>query len=102
MIELKPLGYWSSKKAQNCSSSHGHLHAGEKYEVVKSFTDYDLVKHPIGESWVFMGSCFLPYDDGLSLFVSPDGQHECHIRMQWREEEQGAILDSFEEYVQKI
>lgn len=96
------LGHWSSAKAQNGGSSHGHLHAGKKYSVIKLFADHDQVQHPVGEFWLFMGSSFLPYDDGLSLFVSLDGAHEWPIRMQWREEVQGAILDSFEEYMQQI
>jgi hypothetical protein len=46
-----------------------------------------------------MGFSFLPYDDGLSLFVSLDGKSEWHIPMQWRPEEQGTVLDNLAEYV---
>ena len=65
----------------------------------KTFRDYDKDEHLAGESWTYLGYNFLPYDDGLSLFVSLDGEREWHIRMQWRAEEQGVILDHFSEYV---
>ena len=99
MYGPEKLGHWSSLKAPNCGSIHQHLVAGKRYRVVREFQDYDRDTHPIGESWTFMGFSFLPYDDGLSLFVSKDGRGEWHIRMQWRPEEQGAVLDNLVEYV---
>ena len=66
---------------------------------MKEFTDFDREIHPVGEEWVFIGTAFLPYDDGRSLFVSADGTREWHIRMQDREEEQRGILDTLYEYV---
>ncbi len=80
---------------------HGHLLAGRKYIVVKQFQDYDKGVHPVGETWKFLGSSFLPYEDGLSLFVSLDDVHEWQIRMQWIPEEQGAIIDALEDYVKE-
>ena len=61
--------------------------------------DFDNAIHPVGESWIFLRSSFLPYDDGLSLFVSVDGKAERQIRMQWRDEEQGPIIDHLADYV---
>src|SRR5690606_15598829 len=54
------------------TSSHQFLHAGHRYRVIRGFRDFDGDEHPPGERWIFHGSSFLPYDDGLSLFVSID------------------------------
>lgn len=76
-----------------------HLLPGIRYHIIKPFFDYDCIGHPVGESWVFDGSNFLPYDDGLSLFVTqPDGRSQ-HIRLQWRPEAQGDVIDALERYV---
>lgn len=95
----QPLGTWSNLKAQNCGKSHEFLQAGKRYQVIKEFSDYDRDIHPPGEEWLFMGYSFLPYDDGMSFFVSFDGKREWHIRLQWRPEEQGPVLDKLIEYV---
>jgi hypothetical protein len=79
--------------------SYEHLLPGKRYRVVKEFKDFDRDLHPVGEEWVFLGTAFLPYDDGRSLFVSVDGEREWHIRMQDREEEQRGILDDLQNYV---
>lgn len=76
-----------------------HLIPGRDYVVVKEFQDFDGSIHPEGERWIYTGQAFLPYDDGLSLFVMMDGR-ERHIRMQWRDEEQGPIIDALHLYVQ--
>jgi hypothetical protein len=99
MYGPESIGYWSRLKAPNCGSEHQHLVAGKRYRVVREFRDHDCDMHPVGESWVFMGYSFLPHDDGLSLFVSLDGKQEWHVRMQWRPEEQGVVLDNLSEYV---
>jgi hypothetical protein len=77
-----------------------HLKIGQWYTVAREFADYDRLVHPVGESWQFLGHNFVPYHDGLSLFVSPDGESERHIRMQWMPEEQAAIIDDLENYIQ--
>lgn len=76
-----------------------HLERGKRYRVIKGFKDFDGEEHPIGEEWIYLGTAFLPYDDGRSIFVSMDGEHEWHIRMQDRAEEQGPIIDRLHEYV---
>lgn len=76
-----------------------HLKCGKRYRVVKAFKDFDGAEHPVGEEWTYIGTAFLPYDDGRSIFVSLDGDREWHIRMQDRAEEQGPILDKLYEYV---
>jgi hypothetical protein len=75
---------------------------GQQYRVVKSFVDFDAAEHPAGETWYFIGSNFLPYDDGLSLFVADDDQQQWHIRLCWRTDQQGEICEHFAEYVQPI
>lgn len=77
----------------------GHLEPGVTYVVVRAFRDFGGQDHSVGESWIFVGSSFLPYDDGLSLFVVIDGKRQ-QIRMQWRNEEQGPIVDQLQDYIQ--
>jgi hypothetical protein len=76
-----------------------HLLPDTTYEVVRAFEDFDGQEHPVGESWVFIGASFVPYDDGLSLFVAVNGKRQ-QIRLQWRDEEQGPIIDQLKDYVQ--
>ena len=65
----------------------------------REFTDFDGDVHRAGEEWTFLGSSFLPHDDGLSLFVSLDGAREWQVRMQWRPEAQGPVLDALSSYL---
>ena len=76
-----------------------HLWSERDYVVVKAFRDFDGGTHELGESWTFIGSSFLPYDDGLSLFAVIDGQPR-QIRMQWRDEAQGPVIDNLKDYLQ--
>lgn len=78
-----------------------HLIHGQRDRVVTAFIDFDHAEHRVGESWTYIGSAFLPYDDGLSLFVEMD-TGTCRIRMQWRENEQGPIIDQLQDYVQEV
>lgn len=75
------------------------LTRGRRYRVVKAFRDYDGDEYAPGETWIYLGHNFLPYEDGLSLFVSLDGDQEWHIRMRWAREDQAAIIDAIGEYV---
>ncbi len=79
-----------------------HLVSGRSYEVVQSFVDYDRREHPVGETWQFHGHSFLPYDDGLSLFVSTEEGGLRQIRMQWRDEEQGPVIDALHRHVRAV
>ena len=94
-------GPYPKRDGAGVQSWFAGMRAGRRYEVVRAFTDFDGGEHPVGESWTFLGASFLPYDDGQSLFVSLDGEREWHIRMQWREEEQGAVLDHWDGYVRQ-
>jgi hypothetical protein len=81
------------------TSSFAHLQTDQDYVVVRAFRDFDGGEHLVGEHWTFIGSSFLPYDDGLSLFAVIDGV-ERQVRMQWRNEEQGPIIDNLKDYLQ--
>jgi hypothetical protein len=72
--------------------------SGRRYRVTQEFKDYDGDVHPVGEEWTFRRQSFLPYEDGMSWFVSPDNMRERHIRMQWREGQQKPILDDLGQY----
>jgi hypothetical protein len=74
---------------------------GATYEVTQAFVDFDGDNHPVGERWRFVGASYLPYDNGLSLFVQT-AEGEWHIRMQLIAEEQGDIWGEFEEYVRPV
>ena len=81
------------------TASFAHLQTDQDYVVVRAFRDFDGGEHPVGEAWTFIGSSFLPYDDGLSLFAVIDNVHR-QVRMQWRNEEQGPIIDNLKDYLQ--
>jgi hypothetical protein len=74
---------------------------GQTYRVVAGFKDYDGIIHSAGETWKFLEKNFLPYEDGLSLFLEKEGQR-VQLRLQWREESQGRIIDQFSGFVEEI
>jgi hypothetical protein len=95
-------GKWSSLGATNCGKRHQFLQSGRRYRVIRKFIDYDKDVHLPGEEWVFLGYSFLPYEDGMSFFVSLDGVREWHVRLQWIPEEQGEILDNLADYITAV
>ncbi len=78
-----------------------NLAPGQTYRVTTTFKDYDGVIHPVGEYWRFIKKNFIPYEDGLTLFIERDGQ-EISFRLQWRAETQGQVIDNFSDFVVKI
>ena len=74
------------------------LTPGQRYRVVREFVDYDHRVHPVGESWGFERTNFLPYDDGLTLHVLLGGLPVAY-RLQWRPEEQAALIENFTTFV---
>ena len=77
------------------------LRPGKTYAVVQEFTDYDQLRHAVGETWTFIGQSFLPYEDGMRLEIRQQGQLT-HFRLQWRAESQGFVLDNFSDYVRPL
>ena len=68
----------------------------------------DYFDHPVvrrDEGWTdhhygcMIRSTFLPYEDGLSLFVARDDGTEMQIRSQQRAEAEGPIIDALDRYV---
>jgi hypothetical protein len=76
------------------------LTRGQRYRVVRPFTDLDGDKHSVGEEWFFVGSGFLPYDNLLSIFVADDsGQEWC---IQLHDKEQSASVTNIEKFVRSV
>lgn len=99
MYGPRPAGFWTSHLNSTTPQPWGHLRPSVTYRVCKPFTDYDQDLHPVDETWTFLGYSYLPYDSGLSLFVSVDGISEWNIPMMCVPEEQGGVVDRFVEYV---
>jgi hypothetical protein len=76
------------------------LEQEQPYKVIKEFIDYDKDVHAVGETWIYKGTAFLPYEDGLSLFVSKNDSLIMY-RLQWRKEEQADVIDNFKDYVER-
>lgn len=74
------------------------LQKGTSYLVIKEFVDYDDIKHPVGETWTFDKTNFLPYEDGLTLHVLRDGENKVY-RFQQIPEEQSELIENFADYV---
>lgn len=80
-----------------------NLTPGKKYKLIKPFADYDKHMHPIGETWTFVTTNFLPYEDGLTVHISlGDDPKVLLFRLQWRPEEQADIIGNFSDYVEAV
>lgn len=99
MFGPKPKGFWINTNGANLVANHQSLQVGQRYRVIHEFEDYDRHVHPVGDTWTFLGHSFLPYEDGMSFFVSVDNQQEWLIRLQWRREAQAHILDNLPKYL---
>ena len=77
------------------------LIVGKTYRVIRAFEDYDGLPHSVGETWRFVSHSFLPYDDGLTLYVERDGR-AAPFRLQWRTETQGHIISEFSSFVEEL
>lgn len=80
--------------------SAAELVPGQAYTVIAAFQDYDGITHSAGERWRYVGKNFLPYEDGLTLIVEKDGQVS-QVRLQWRDESQGQLIDNFSSFVEE-
>ena len=94
-----PKGHFNAAKG---ATSNSRLIPGTRYRVAKPFADYDGGVHEAGETWTFLGDNFVPYHDGMSLFVSLDGEREWQIRLEWTDQGQGEILDSVDSWFQPL
>ena len=73
---------------------------GQRYRVVRAFQDYDQRPHPVGETWTFVETNFVPYYDGLTLHVLLPSGLPATYRLQSRPEGQAEIIYHFTDYVQ--
>ncbi len=99
MYGPKPAGFWTGHAS---TEPYRCLIPGKQYVVKVSFDDFDEHTHVPDETWTFLGWSYLPYDNGLSLFVSFDGENEWVIPLSCRPEDQGAVNDSLDTYLQEI
>lgn len=83
------------------NKQYGLLESGKTYEVINTFVDFDSIRRYQGEKWKFVGSSFLPYENGLSLFFKVNGKLE-HIRLQTIPEQQLEISENLEHYFSPI
>ena len=100
----KSRGSWSNTavEALNSGTEFALLSSGGRYRVMAEFRDYDGDLHKVGEEWEFVGYSFLPYEDGMTLCVVTERDEEWTIRLQWRPEEQGDVLDHLNDYLEPI
>ena len=77
--------------------AYAHLVAGKYYKVTKTFVDYDGVTRFEGEVWKFVGSSFLAYESGLSLFFKIK-EKVVQVRLQAIPEEQSHITEHLDQY----
>jgi hypothetical protein len=75
------------------------LAPGRRYQVVQAFHDFDHGLHAPCESWIYLGHNFVPYHDGLVLFVQLDDAGQSSIRLQWGPDEQGHLIENLEQYL---
>lgn len=74
------------------------LQPGRHYRVVREFVDYDGQLHPVGETWEFVETNFVPYYDGLTLHVLVHGL-PCIYRLHYVPEGQQELITHFSDYV---
>jgi len=97
MYGPRQFGTWAGGDVS--ARDYAHLRIGGRYRVTEEFRDFDGDVHPVGETWTFLGYSFLPYEDGLSLFVSLDGEQEWQIRLQHRPEGQGGMIEHIATFI---
>ena len=101
-VANRPAVYCATMSKFRGSPRYGHLHAGRRYRVAESFTDFDRTEHPAGEEWVFLGHNFVPYDDGHTFYIRSDDGREMSFRMQGYASEQGPVIDALDRYLVEV
>jgi hypothetical protein len=51
------------------ANDYGHLKVGRAYRLARDLVDVQGTTRPAGDVWVYLGSSFVPYHDGLTLYV---------------------------------
>ena len=83
------------------TKSYGHLSAGSRYLIIKSFRDYDNYPYEKGGTIMFFGSSFHPYEGGLTLFCVYN-ERKKQIRLQIQPDAQEEIAHNLEKYFELI
>ncbi|WP_064669307.1 DUF3601 domain-containing protein [Vibrio nigripulchritudo] len=76
---------------------YGALKAPNEYRIIKQFKDYCGITYEIGTKLKFIGSNFVPYENGLSLFFDNNGVEQ-QIMLCVSSEFQQSIAHNLEEY----
>lgn len=92
MTGPKDIGFWSNLKAANIGKQRRYLKEGNKYRVIKTFTDYDGTTHNIGEIWTFLAYSFNYYDNGVQWFITFNDIQEWSIPL-WLDDKQQKEVD---------
>ena len=74
------MSLWPWRRRRD-AEPYGPLVPGWRYRIVRGFRDHDGIEHAPGECWRFDRYTFLPYEDGLSLFVTRDDGGAEQIRL---------------------
>jgi hypothetical protein len=77
------------------------LKAGDRLRVRKEFVDEQGIAHAKGETWVYEGYGYLPYDRGLTLYVRDLAGTKTTIRLGGGAADQDEILDHLTEYLER-
>ena len=74
------------------------LTRGQRYRIIKPFTDADGHWHQIGEEWIFLGASFSKFDDELTLCTAGQDATEWQIPLTWKDDKQQDVIEDCEEY----
>lgn len=81
--------------------NHLNLVKGASYQVIKSFTDYDNNIHQVGEVWIYLGTNYHFYDNGLTLYVIENNENKVY-RLQDRDFAQQEVINNFNDYIEQL
>jgi len=87
--------------------SHGdwetnRLIRGQRYRVIKRFSDADADEHDIGEEWAFISTLFSKFDDELTICVRDVTGEEWTIPLIWTPDKQQDIIERWQDYFSRV
>ncbi|MBM4041404.1 MAG: DUF3601 domain-containing protein [Planctomycetes bacterium] len=101
MLGPRPKGNWeATMRAPNVTRSYDLLSAGNWYRVRREFTDAEGDRHPVGETWRFVGTAYMHYDDVRCFCVSLDGEGEWWFHLMGDPAAQGAVLRDLDQFIE--
>lgn len=81
--------------------SYDIFKVGCTYEVIQAFNDYRNISYSVGDKFIFIGSNFVPYESGLSLFLDKNGC-EWHLMLCIRPEFQQEVAHNLDKYFRRL